>query len=80
MQRITQSLGGDYALGWAVYRPDWANGRLLAHNGSNRLNFAQVLVVLKKGFAVLVCTNQDCSKATDDAAALLIEMHTKGQL
>ncbi len=70
--------GGDYGLGWAVYRRDWAGGRFLAHNGSNQLNFSQVIVPLKKRFAVLVCTNQNCSKATDEAAAFLIEMVTKG--
>ncbi len=38
----------DYTLGWAVYRSAWAGGVLLAHKGSNRFNFAQILIMPKK--------------------------------
>lgn len=72
--------GGDYALGWVITRRDWGGGRVLAHNGSNTMNYATVWVAPRRDFAVLVCCNQggqSAQKATDTAAVVLIDLHAQ---
>ncbi|MCY2954668.1 MAG: serine hydrolase, partial [Planctomycetota bacterium] len=76
----TPPFGGKYALGWHVDQRDWAGGRFVAHTGSNLLNFSRVVVLLEKGYAVLVCTNQYCPEAAEDAAVVLIDMFSRGDL
>lgn len=76
----TPAFGGEYALGWVVTRRDWGGGDVLAHNGSNTMNFATVWVAPRRDFAVLVCSNQGgdvAGKATDAAAAALIDYYSR---
>jgi len=76
----TPPLGGKYALGWRVEDGEWAGGRFLAHTGSDLLNFTRIYVLPEKGYAVLVCSNQNSGKATKEAAVVLLEMSSKGAL
>ena len=76
----TPPLGGRYALGWHVERPKWAEGRLLWHTGSDLLNFTRVYILPEKGYAMLVCSNQNSGKATKEAAVVLLELFSKGHL
>jgi CubicO group peptidase (beta-lactamase class C family) len=70
---VTPPFGGNYALGWMV----WRKGEVLTHGGSNTMNYSGVWVSPKRGFAVLVCTNQggeDADRACDEAAGALIRV------
>ena len=69
---------GDYALGWCVVERDWGGGKLLHHVGDNTMNCANVWIVPKKNFAILVCVNQGgdtAFKATDEVVGALIQLH-----
>jgi CubicO group peptidase (beta-lactamase class C family) len=71
----TPGFGGDYASGWIVTRRDWGGGKVLTHAGSNNMSFAVVWMAPKRGFAVLVASNQDggdVAKACDEACWMLI--------
>lgn len=77
----TPPFGGNYALGWIVVKRDWGGGDVLNHGGSNTMNFANVWVAPKRGFAVLVCINQGgdaAFKASNAAAVALIDYHSRG--
>lgn len=72
----TPPFGGDYSLGWSVAERDWGGGKVLAHAGSNLMNFALVWMAPLKDFAVLVVTNQGgpaAERGCDEAAGTLIE-------
>ena len=69
-----------YALGWSVEDGKWAGGRFLTHSGSDLLNFTRIYILPEKGYAVLVCSNQNSGKATEEAAVVLIEMFSRGDL
>jgi CubicO group peptidase (beta-lactamase class C family) len=80
----TPPFGGDYALGWIVTERDWAGGAVLAHNGSNTMNYASVWIAPEKDFAILACTNQggDVAQAACNAAVIALFGHhaaTAGQ-
>jgi CubicO group peptidase (beta-lactamase class C family) len=85
-QRLTTSHatlpGGDgYALGWVTTIRNWAPGPILAHSGSNTLNYSVAWVAPQAGFAVLVVTNvggERAALATDAAAGRLIHRHLTG--
>lgn len=68
--------GSDYAMGWGVASRPWG-GRVLTHNGSNNSWFCVAWLAPDKGFAVIAACNQAerGDKATDDAAAALIQDH-----
>lgn len=72
----TPGFGGDYASGWVVTKRDWGGGKVLTHAGSNNMSFAVVWMAPKRGFAVLVASNQDggdVAKACDEACRMLIK-------
>jgi D-alanyl-D-alanine carboxypeptidase len=52
-----------YALGWVVLRPDWGNGDVLAHAGSNMNFFASILVARQRNLAFLIATNTSMFRA-----------------
>lgn len=54
----TPPFSGTYALGWGVANLDWFGGSVLAHSGSNAMNFCSVYMSPERGFAVLVAVNQ----------------------
>lgn len=66
--------GEPYALGWLDLERSWG-GRVVSHNGSNTMNYSVAWLAPEKDFAMIACTNQgseDCRKALDDVAGLLI--------
>ncbi len=66
----------NYAMGWIVVNRPWAGGPALTHSGDNTLNYCITWLAPKKGFAVLVCTNQGGQgQAADAAASALIQQH-----
>jgi CubicO group peptidase (beta-lactamase class C family) len=74
----TAPFNGDYALGWMLRERPWGGGTVLAHSGSNTMNYAIVWMAPKRDFAVLTCTNEggeDTMKACDEAASALILYH-----
>ncbi|EDP64174.1 methylmalonyl-CoA mutase [alpha proteobacterium BAL199] len=59
---------GGYGLGWGVVAFPWSDRPLLAHNGSNGMNLAKILVDTERDLAVVVLTNIG-GKAADDGAS-----------
>jgi CubicO group peptidase (beta-lactamase class C family) len=52
-----------YALGWVVFQPEWGNGEVLAHAGSNMNFFAAILVARQRNLALLIATNTSMFRA-----------------
>jgi CubicO group peptidase (beta-lactamase class C family) len=74
---LVPPFGGNYALGWIVTERKWGGGKVLTHNGSNTMNYSVAWVAPKRGFAVLICTNQggsEAAKACDEAVGALIRV------
>ena len=74
----TPRFGDSYAFGWYVLSQDWAGGTVLAHQGTNTLNFCIVRVAPRREFAVLAVTNQggdEGQKAVLEATDALIRLH-----
>jgi len=70
--------GGDYALGWITTKRSWGGGKVLNHVGDNTMNCANVWLVPKRDFAILICANQSgetAFAATDAAAEALIALY-----
>ena len=66
----------DYALGWKVLQPKWAQGSALWHNGTNTTFYAVVWIAPNRNFAVVTATNaggDNGAKACDDAATEMIQ-------
>jgi CubicO group peptidase (beta-lactamase class C family) len=54
---VTMPGEGSYAFGWAIMDRPWANGRTLAHDGSNGLNYSVAWLAPNRKFAVIAATN-----------------------
>jgi CubicO group peptidase (beta-lactamase class C family) len=71
----TPPFAGDYALGWVVVPGRSEDGVLLAHDGSNGMNYAMAVMAPDRGYAVLVVTNQggeSANRACSEAAAEMV--------
>lgn len=80
LQRLAIPRGGaqdGYALGWQTYghRP-WADGPVLAHEGSNTLWHAAVLVAPAKGLGVITVCNASAGGGAQAAQALSLALVT----
>jgi CubicO group peptidase (beta-lactamase class C family) len=76
----TAHYGDGYAFGWGVSLQDWAGGPVLAHTGSNTMNFCMVQMAPQRDYAVLAVTNQggdQAQKAVLEATVALIRLHDK---
>lgn len=75
LARLHTSLGDDYALGWiAATHPE--HGRFIAHDGSNTLWYARIVVAFEAGRVLLVTTNAGSTaavSAVDDVTASLLD-------
>lgn len=72
----TPPAGAAYALGWEVERPDFADGMLLQHAGSNRRWLAQAGLLPALDAGILIVTNAastEARNAVDELSALLAE-------
>lgn len=54
----------EYGFGWAVIKADWSEGKVLAHDGTNRRWYAAIVIAPDEDLALLTATN-----AGSDAAA-----------
>src|SRR3546814_15958596 len=61
---------GGYGLGWGIVDFPWSDRPLLAHNGSNGMNLAKILVDTARDLGVVVVTNIGGQPAEDAAAAV----------
>jgi CubicO group peptidase (beta-lactamase class C family) len=79
----TAPFNDGYALGWLVENdPLWTNGVILAHNGSDGVDLAEVWMSTKSNFAVLVTTNIDSGNAevaTQNVIVALIAKYLPNQ-
>ncbi len=64
-----------YSLGWTVAAPDWANGDVLRHAGSNGRWYAQLTIVPQRNRAVLVAGNRDAPEGVAAAHDALVERY-----
>ncbi len=71
----TSSTGG-YGLGWSVVTFDWAEGRLITHNGSNSMNLARIVIDPEQDLAVVVMTNFPGQAANTATGAALRHLFT----
>jgi CubicO group peptidase (beta-lactamase class C family) len=70
-----------YAMGWLTTTRSWAGGRVLAHSGTNTMNYSAAWLAPDAGFGVIVVTNQGgnrAAQATDQAASRLIGLFLNG--
>jgi hypothetical protein len=73
----TAPYGDGVALGWGTSSQEWAGGTVLAHTGSNTMNYCSVQLMLQRDFATLIVTNQggnEANKAVGEANAALIRL------
>ncbi len=56
--------GGQYGFGWLIVEPKWANGKALAHDGSNNQNYASIFLTPNLKFGILVVTNEGGEQAS----------------
>jgi len=69
---------GAYALGWGWVAFDWTGGRrVLAHNGSNGLNLAKILVDRERDLGIVFTTNAGGEKAERAGAAVLEALYRR---
>jgi CubicO group peptidase (beta-lactamase class C family) len=73
--------GEDYAMGWAVYPRDWAQGVALTHSGSNTYWYAVVWMSPRRDLAFLAATNVGGAKAAQacDEAVVSLFPHIAAQ-
>jgi CubicO group peptidase (beta-lactamase class C family) len=72
----TPKPGMPYGFGWGVADRPWAAGSMLEHEGSDQLNYCICALAPRKGFGVLVCTNQGgpgAAHACSDVVTLLVQ-------
>ncbi|RPH30294.1 class A beta-lactamase-related serine hydrolase, partial [bacterium] len=63
---ITPIGGGSYyAMGWGVNPSTWANGKILAHSGSNLMNYSTIVLAPGRRAGFLVATNQGAKGSQD---------------
>lgn len=61
--------GWDYDWGWRISTPNWAEGYLLSHSGSNTMNFATVWFTPANNFAMIIASNAgSASDAINEAS------------
>jgi D-alanyl-D-alanine carboxypeptidase len=76
----TPLAGQAYVCGWISGPAHWAQGPILAHDGSNSLWYARAIVAPANGFAILMVTNVGTpapESAMDELQRMLIDRRTK---
>ena len=78
LHRLAQPWGGqngDYGLGWQVQEGEgWAQGPLLAHEGSNTLWHAQIQLAPGRGVAVITTANAETGGGVEAARRLGLKL------
>lgn len=67
--------GSSYAMGWSVAEREWAGGRVLVHNGSNTMWWANVWLAPERDLGLFAVTNaggDDAFRGTDAAVVALL--------
>ena len=71
----TPPAGADYALGWETLEETWADGRVLAHIGTNTVWYASVWLAPERDLGLFAVTNaggDDAARATEAAVTEMI--------
>lgn len=66
---------GGYGLGWGMVQFDWAERPLLAHNGSNSMNLARIVIDPEQDLAIVVLTNFPGPTADQAAGTVLAHLY-----
>ena len=72
-QRLHTPFLEDYASGWVRYEPDWADGSVIWHNGSNSYWYALLMLVPVTNTVLAFATNDGAIEVADEAFAELAE-------
>ncbi|MEZ6062658.1 MAG: serine hydrolase domain-containing protein [Planctomycetaceae bacterium] len=69
---------GDYGYGWVIWQRDWADGRLIWHNGSNTMWYTLLMLVPSRDAVIVVVTNDgnlaDAQPAFFDLAESIVKV------
>jgi CubicO group peptidase (beta-lactamase class C family) len=74
----TPAPGSTYGFGWIVVPRSWAGGAMLSHAGSNTMNYAACWLGPKRGYGVIVCSNQggeSLAPATNEVAEAMLKLY-----
>ena len=64
-----------YSLGWIVTKHEWGGDHVLAHDGTNTMWYARVVLSRQRNAAILVTVNQGGqAKACDDVVEALLDV------
>ena len=66
------SLKQGYSLGWDVKHPEWAQGDLYWHTGTNGMNFAGLYVAPKRDTVIVIATNAKAKDACQEVLETLV--------
>lgn len=73
-QTLHTSEKEDYAYGWVVYEQrDWANGKLVWHNGSNTMWYAIVVMLPEKNAVMTFAANEGRVDVLEESAIKLFK-------
>ena len=56
-QKLHKAVIDDYAYGWIDWQREWADGRVLWHNGSNTLRYVLDMLVPSRNAVLVIVTN-----------------------
>ena len=68
---------GEYAMGWSVITPPWAEEPMLMHNGSNGMNLAKILVDRERKLSIVVVTNAPGQPAETAAEQVMEQLFAR---
>jgi len=68
---------GRYAMGWGEITVPWAPDPVLAHDGSNGLNLARIMIDRKRDFALVITANMAGPKAVEAFNVIRRELYEK---
>jgi hypothetical protein len=73
--KMLHSMSDGYAAGWAIAERSWAGGVMLAHSGSNTMNFCSIYLAPARKFGILIATNcaDGMEKIVDELAGSIIK-------
>lgn len=75
-QKLHTAVLEDYACGWVNRQHDWADGRVIWHNGSNTFWYAEQWLVLSREAVVVIVTNDGNISGAQKEFAKLAEAIT----
>jgi CubicO group peptidase (beta-lactamase class C family) len=73
--RLHGPQAGEHAMGWFVREADWAESRVLWHNGSNTMWYCEIALVPDRDLALLVVSNRGDGRVRQGVSKALVELY-----